>query len=40
MMHANTFEAQKFAVQADVDVIAHGQWNWGDLYEQKNFRRR
>lgn len=34
MMHANTFEAQKFAVQADVDVIAHGLWNWGDLYKQ------
>jgi imidazolonepropionase-like amidohydrolase len=34
MMHANTFEAQKFAVQADVDVIAHGMWNWGDLYKQ------
>jgi imidazolonepropionase-like amidohydrolase len=32
MMHANTFEAQKFAVQADVDVIAHGLWNWGDFY--------
>jgi len=31
MMHANTFEAQKFAVQANVDVIAHGLWNWGDL---------
>lgn len=34
MMHANTFEAQKFAVRADVDVIAHGLWNWGDLYKQ------
>jgi hypothetical protein len=33
MMHANTFEAQKFAVQADVDVIAHGLWNWGDFYK-------
>lgn len=32
MMHANTFEAQKFAVQADVDVIAHGLWNWGDFF--------
>ena len=27
MMHANSFEAQKFAVDADVDVIAHGMWN-------------
>src|SRR5580704_14354 len=31
MMHANSFEAQRFAVNADVDVIAHGMWNWGDL---------
>jgi imidazolonepropionase-like amidohydrolase len=27
MMHANSFEAQKFAVDGDVDVIAHGMWN-------------
>jgi imidazolonepropionase-like amidohydrolase len=31
MMHANSFEAQKFAVEGDVDVIAHGMWRWGDL---------
>jgi hypothetical protein len=31
MIHANSFEAQKFAVDGDVDVIAHGLWNWGDL---------
>jgi imidazolonepropionase-like amidohydrolase len=31
MMHANSFEAQKFAVEGNVDVIAHGMWNWGDL---------
>jgi imidazolonepropionase-like amidohydrolase len=31
MMHANSFEAQKFAVDGNVDVIAHGMWNWGDL---------
>jgi len=31
MMHANSFEAQKFAAQGNVDVIAHGMWNWGDL---------
>lgn len=30
MMHANSFEAQRFAVDAGVDVIAHGMWNWGD----------
>src|SRR6516162_8997240 len=26
IMHANSFEAQQFAVDADVDVIAHGMW--------------
>jgi Amidohydrolase family len=31
MMHANSFEAQQFAVAGEVDVIAHGMWNWGDL---------
>jgi len=31
MMHANSLEAQKFAVDGDVDVIAHGMWNWGSL---------
>jgi imidazolonepropionase-like amidohydrolase len=31
MMHANSFEAQKFAVAGNVDIIAHGMWNWGDL---------
>jgi imidazolonepropionase-like amidohydrolase len=34
MMHANSFEAHKFAVDAKVDVIAHGMWNWGDLSSQ------
>jgi len=34
MMHANSFEAQKFAVAAGVDVIAHGMWNWGALDRQ------
>jgi imidazolonepropionase-like amidohydrolase len=31
MMHANSFEAQKFAANGNVDVIAHGLWNWGEL---------
>jgi imidazolonepropionase-like amidohydrolase len=31
MIHANSFEAQKFAVDGDVDVIAHGLWNWGQF---------
>ena len=34
MMHANSFEAQQFAVDADVDVIAHGMWNWGALNQR------
>jgi imidazolonepropionase-like amidohydrolase len=33
MIHANSFEAQRFAVDGNVDVIAHGMWNWGDLYK-------
>jgi imidazolonepropionase-like amidohydrolase len=31
MMHANSFEAQQFAVEGNVDVIAHGMWHWGNL---------
>jgi len=31
IMHANSFEAQRFAVDSGVDVIAHGMWNWGDF---------
>ena len=31
IMHANSLEAQQFAVDANVDVIAHGMWNWGAL---------
>jgi imidazolonepropionase-like amidohydrolase len=31
MMHANSFEAQKVAVDGSVDVIAHGMWHWGDF---------
>ena len=34
MMHANSFEAQQFAVNAGVDVIAHGMWNWGTFDRQ------
>jgi len=31
MIHANSFEAQKFGVEGNVDVLAHGMWHWGDL---------
>ena len=34
MMHANSFEAQKFGVEGDVDVLAHGMWNWGYLNQK------
>jgi imidazolonepropionase-like amidohydrolase len=34
MIHANSLEAQKFAVEGNVDVIAHGMWNWGDLGQE------
>ena len=33
MIHANSFEAQKFGVDGRVDVLAHGMWNWGALDE-------
>jgi imidazolonepropionase-like amidohydrolase len=32
LIHANTLAAWRFAVQARVDVIAHGMWNW-DQFE-------
>src|ERR1700674_4547823 len=31
MMHANSFEAQKFGVEGNVDVLAHGMWHWRNL---------
>jgi imidazolonepropionase-like amidohydrolase len=39
MMHANSFEAQKFAVEGDVDVLVHGMWNWGRLEQQAELPR-
>lgn len=29
MVHANNLEAQRMALDAGVDVIAHGMWEWG-----------
>lgn len=29
-MHANAAESQAFALEAGVDVIAHGMWHWGE----------
>jgi hypothetical protein len=34
MLHANTIEAQRFGVEGDVDVLAHGMWKWGALDER------
>ncbi len=31
MVHANTYDAQKFAVDGGAEVIAHGMWNWGQF---------
>ncbi len=30
-MHANSYAAYRFAVEADVDLIVHGMWNWDGL---------
>ena len=30
-MHANAYEAQRFAADVGVDVIVHGLWNWDGL---------
>lgn len=31
MVHANSFDAQRFAVDGNADVIAHGMWHWGEF---------
>ena len=31
LLHANSYAAQKFGSDADVDIIAHGMWHWGLL---------
>ncbi|CAN7190846.1 amidohydrolase family protein [Duganella sp. LjRoot269] len=33
--HGNSFEAQTFAVNGGVDVLAHGMWHWGALDKEK-----
>jgi hypothetical protein len=37
MVHANSFEAQRFAEAGGADVIAHGMWNWGTLDPRTDF---
>ena len=34
LMHANSEEAQKFGLDAGVDILAHGLWNWGQEQSQ------
>ena len=36
LLHANSFSAQKFGSEANVDIIAHGMWHWGLLKEYLN----
>tara|TARA_R110002073_G_scaffold145532_5_gene297707 strand:+ start:7170 stop:8690 length:1521 start_codon:yes stop_codon:yes gene_type:complete len=36
LLHANSFAAQKFGAEADVDIIAHGMWHWGLLKDYLN----
>jgi len=35
LVHANSFESQKSAVEAQSDIIVHGMWNWNDLEGSK-----
>lgn len=30
LLHANSWESQRFALIADVDIIAHGMFHWGE----------
>jgi imidazolonepropionase-like amidohydrolase len=39
VMHANSPEAQSFAIEGHADVIAHGMWNWGALNPQQQLPR-
>jgi hypothetical protein len=34
MLHANSYEAEKFGVDGGADVLAHGMWHWGDMDRQ------
>jgi imidazolonepropionase-like amidohydrolase len=34
LMHANSDEAQKFALDAGVDIVAHGLWNWNQQHSK------
>lgn len=31
LLHASSYESQRFAVDTETDIIAHGMWHWGML---------
>jgi imidazolonepropionase-like amidohydrolase len=35
MTHANALDMQRIAIDADVDVIVHGVWNWNEFNAEK-----
>jgi len=35
MVHANAIDMQRMAIEADVDVIVHGIWNWNELNDEQ-----
>lgn len=40
MAHANAIDMQEHALSLDIDVIAHGLWNWNELDGQKELPAR
>jgi len=40
LAHANALDMQKLAVEADVDVIAHGLWNWGEYSQSQTIPKQ
>jgi imidazolonepropionase-like amidohydrolase len=36
LLHANSDEAQKFGLDAGVDIMAHGLWNWSQEHSTTN----
>lgn len=34
LIHANSLEAQKFALSSSPDAFVHGMWNWGKLQKE------
>jgi imidazolonepropionase-like amidohydrolase len=35
LLHANSFEAQSFGIDAGVSIFAHGMWIWGALNDEE-----